>query len=205
MSGHEIDVVEVGVPGPRGPGGGTGDVAHIATTIRFDTPGLSAPSGAIPGVVIYTPTVGDILLDAWVDVDPDYEGKAWDATAKGDLYLASTAGASGFLGVWGEWNGSGALDMTGNGGVSPNLFNGDTGIVLTGPGVQHEPTLLELNLANAIGGSDFTQQRRLVPGRFTAAEPIVFVVSSNGTSTGNDPGATQGKATVHLLVIPAGS
>lgn len=164
--------------------GGGGDVAHIAVPIAFDDADLSSPSGAIPGVVIYTPTVGDVLLDAWVSVDPEYTGDQWDGTTpKGDLFTTGN-------GWWSAHAALGALDMT----------TGDTAGVL-------DPELL--SGTNALDASESLSQMgarnryRLVPSKFIDVNPVRAVVSTDGTTAGNDPGATKGTAIVHLLVIPA--
>lgn len=49
-------------------------------------------------------------------------------------------------------------------------------------------------IANAVSNSE-----RLLPGKFTAADAIKVVVSQNGSSTGADPGATQGAAVLYLV------
>lgn len=206
-----IRVVEVLVPGAQGPPGvvqsivagdnvdvdgtdpanpivsssGGGDVMHVAVDIAYNTPGLSSPSGAIPGVVVYTPTVGDVLVDAWWNIDPEWTGQQWDGTTpKGDLFTTGN-------GWWASKNGvGGALDMT---------VGDDAGVLdpelVSGPNIDNaSPSLSMLNISNS---------RRLVQSRFIDVNPVLAVVSTDGTPTGNDPGASKGTAIVHLLIIPA--
>ncbi len=191
-----------GATGATGPGGGaTGAIRQFDTPITFDMADLSTPSGAIPGVTVYTPTVGDLLVDMWFEVDPAFDGSVWDATAKYDFYLASTAGASGLVGAYASGFGTGApsASLSGQTGL---VFQGGTSL-LSGPDANGHGSLSMLNSAGLNGGGDIANARRYFPSRFLVADPVVLVVSSDGLSTGNDPGASTGSGIAHVLVIQA--
>lgn len=136
----------------------------------YNTPGLN------DGVTVYTPRVGDILLDAWIEIET-----AWDGTTpKGDAGPIAGPGESGW---WANSpsNEAAPIDMT----------NNDTTLV----GALSDGGSLLLSHMNT---HDEFEIRR-VPARFVGANPIQVLVSQNGLAGGDDPGATQGAARLYLV------
>lgn len=139
----------------------------------FDTPGLDT------GAAVYTPTPGDILMDAWFQIDTFWDG----TTPRGDFGPFSGGDTFGMFG-----DGVGPVDMTNSDGQAP------TGI---------------LNQTNYSGGSGGTLASaynisgaslvRWVPGKILGSDPIKVVVSRDGTITGGDPGSTQGSGVLYLV------
>jgi len=160
----------------------------------FNTPNI------LTGASLYTPTIGDILLDAWIEIDT-----AWDGmTPLGDvgLFLSHIPGL--FQGAAGAAvpmnvadtliHGEGPL-----GGQSMNdLHTADAlGQSLNGVAVLPVPVAgASLTLATP---SPFANGVRVVPSKFQSANPIKVVVSQDGTTTGGDPGSTVGSAILYLV------
>ena len=135
----------------------------------FDDAGLN------DGIEFYTPTVGDILLDAWVEVTTEWDG----TTPKGDL---GTFVASGNAGLFSFYNFVLNLD-------SPDVESAGTGTLAGSTSSNRNVSLASASLLT-----------RGAPLRFTAANPLLFVVSQDGTKGGTSPGASQGQANVYLVV-----
>lgn len=171
-----------------------------AFPFAFDTPDL------ITGAALYTPTPGDILLDAWIEI-----GTAWDGTTPlGDV--GSFVGS--VFGWWAVHGPTGALPMS--------AAADDDGIGLT-IGTSGSPSLLAALTAQSIfavyqvpeidavpfGPAQFMQLGAMdptIPAKFTTADPIKVCVSQDGTNTGDDPGSTQGAATLYLVTAtPVGA
>lgn len=130
----------------------------------YNTPGI------LTGAALYTPTVGDILLDAWIEIDT-----AWDGTTPhGDFgtFVTSHTGIYGY--------GSTARDMT------SAVANIDTGLEI--PSFQN--VMMSYLLSNGGDGGVV---------KFTTTDPIKVVVSQNGANNGADPGSTQGEAVLYLV------
>jgi hypothetical protein len=141
----------------------------------YDTPGL------LTGHAIYTPTIGDILLDAWFEIDT-----AWDGTTPlGDC------GA--FVGVnYGAFAAcTGAVHMS-----AEDQEVAGTGLLFSAAAA-NIPN--ELALAGIYWNGDALVTTRAIL-KFTAANPIKVVVSQDGTNTGADPVSTQGAAILYLVV-----
>lgn len=143
----------------------------------FDTPGL------LTGATVYTTTPGDILLNAWLEVDTPWNG----TSPLGDFgQFVSSQG----------WLGSN---------VAPkDMTHADT-TASWGTGVLSEPSaaapapgdMLTCFLDSfGVGGGPYY---RGVPAKFTVAQAIKVVVSQDGTDTGADPGSTQGSGVLYLV------
>lgn len=161
----------------------------------FDTPGL------LTGATLYTPTIGDVLLNAWVEIDTPWNG----TTPLGDLGPFTTGNAGVYLSSI-----NGPLDMTIADGIGAgwgnSVLNGGqasslsdvsalqvaAGLLITDAGLN--PVSLAVN-----GTSTPSFGSREMPVRFVTADPLKFCVSQDGTNTGADPGATQGAAVLFLV------
>lgn len=142
---------------------------------QFNTPGL------LTGATIFTPTVGEVLIDAWLDVTT-----AWDGTTPLFDVGTFTTVHTGWFAVLG----GGALDVTkaDSTAVYPGLAVQGTGINFAGSDLaQTAATALAL---------------RRLPARFTTADPLKICVSQDGTNTGTSPAATTGAAILYLRTAP---
>lgn len=140
----------------------------------FNTPGL------LTGHAVYTPTVGDVLLDAWIEVVTTWDG----TTPRSDI--GSFVGTN--LGIFANAD---PTDFQ-----AAQLGSADSGYA--GDGYIYA-TDLTLSLVESIGVTPKASAYRAAPGRFTLAHPLKVVVSQDGTSTGADPGSTQGAAVLYLV------
>lgn len=156
--------------------------ASVGTPIVRKFPFTFATAGILTGAALYTPTVGDVLLDAWIEVATAWDGTTprWDiGTFVGSVYglFANVATAPGLTGADTEDAGAGYLQ-------GDNTRAATLSIVSA------------LGTAAAANGQTAT---RMAPGKFTAANPIKVVVSQDGTVGGADPGSTQGAAILYLI------
>lgn len=179
-------------------GGGSQPGVSIVRRIpfAFDTPGLSDGTGA----PLYVPTIGDILLDAWLEIDTDFDG----TTPFGDLGCLAGAASHGlFYNLSGE-----AVPMDQHDGVSFNqtcLSQGKSlnSIRLVEPVVQGtsdynglyavNDTAVDLISGPISGGS------RMLPAKFVTADPLSVWVTQDGSPNGADPGSSAGAAALCLV------
>jgi hypothetical protein len=180
--------------GPAPNGGSADGVPRIVKCpFAFDTPGI------LTGAALWTPAVGDLLIDAWLDIVT-----AWNGTSP--------------IGDFGVFNdGPPALGIyAGACGAAADMTNQDGGVVGTGTEIgQHQSVLSAFNTLNTatsyleVSGTALVHKTivpaddisgRIIPGAFLTTDPIKFCVSQDGTPTGADPGATAGEATLYLTV-----
>lgn len=134
-------------------------------------------AGLADGIALYTPTVGDVLLNAWIEIDI-----AWDGTTpKVDI---GQGDANGMFGNSNPQNASLADDTAGAGSGSNFLSN------------TNQAALALWDLADSAG----SYNSRLVPGKFLTTNPMYVWVSQDGSRGGADPGASQGSGAVYLVV-----
>ncbi len=181
-----------------GGGGSAGASIVRAFPFAFDTPNI------LTGAALYTPTVGDILLDAWIEIDT-----AWDGTTPlGDFGQFSTQ-----FGLYHNL-GLGVLDMT----LADAPNSGSTGLLISGGSTS---SLSELQAVWAVTNTlnvpaiplvpspqlflvtaadpGISQSGRFWPSKVIVADPIKICVSQDGTNTGADPGSTVGAAVLYLV------
>lgn len=187
----------VGTKAAVDPGGGSAGSPIVRKfPFAYNTPDL------LTGAAVYTPTVGDILMDAWIEIDT-----AWDGTTPlGDIGEFDPGGSGGLFSSIAS-----AVDMT----IADFANN------LANPGVLLSSSIRTLTAAYAlatardglrttpgdnpqgltgIGNPTFLDaEGGLLPARFTTADPIKVCVSQDGTNTGTDPGSTQGQAILFLV------
>jgi hypothetical protein len=141
----------------------------------YNTPGL------LTGHTVYTPAVGDVVLDAWFEIDT-----AWDGTTPtGDVGNSIDQN----YGWFGGSNAGAGVDMTD---VDQDGGQASSGLLTQGGGT----------VPNALSFAQLTRTppwRRNVPGKLLTANPIKIIVSQDGTNTGADPGSTQGAAILYLI------
>lgn len=208
--------------GGGGGGGGLpagGDVGDVVTNtapgegdwerLRFDTTGLSAVTartfsfddpGLANGISVYSPNAGDVLLALWVEIDT-----AWDGTTPlGDV--GQFVGPSGIFHSLLNGDGGACLDMT-SADISVPLIGGDLLIATQGSDVASTLAVTRIPAqVGTDGGTGLlllsgaaTSGARILPGKFTSNTPIQVVVSTDGTTGGDDPAATQGSATLYVV------
>ncbi len=170
-----------GPTGPTGATGGGGTPAGVpivrAFPFAFNTPGI------LTGAALYTPTIGDLLFDAWFEIDT-----AWDGTTpKGDVgtFIGSAAG------LWGNSQGLN-VNMAAPDDASYSSF---VDFLLSGSGAPAS----SVAMAWANHGVPANELTRFLPAKFVLADPIKVVVSQDGTTTGADPGSTHGAAVLFLV------
>lgn len=146
----------------------------IAVPFAFDSPGL-----LIGEFEAYTPAVGEILEDAWIEVD-----EAWNGTTpRADIGTFKNGQTSGF------WKaGDGAIPL-----VNPDV------LLLGGSVLGNLNDLFTYNRSLA-GSNAYTEFRAGAPGKFTTTDPLCICVSQDGTLTGGDPVSTQGSAILYLKI-----
>jgi len=153
------------------------------------TPGASRVLGPFPfayddaglndGIAFYTPTVGDVLFDAWISVTTAFDG----TTPLADI------GAFG-SDVYGWY-----LNIT-NSGAPVDLTRANS--------VTDADLEVLLNASIRFGGNltAVSYPSWGVPGtsRFTSAKPLKIVVSQDGYKGGAAVGGTAGAGAVYLVV-----
>lgn len=152
----------------------------ITFDFAFDTPNLA------DGVVVYDPAVNDRLIDAWFELIT-----GWDS---GNAFpdISQYTGDDSPLGLWGS---------IADGNTYQSLYNPDTVDEGGGPSNGGVSTLWPLSQAPLATAFSVARQdtlahfvsdvfnlvtRRVVPAIFTTDDPLLLVVSQDGTK-GGDP------------------
>lgn len=151
------------------------------------------------GATLYVPTPGDILLDLWIEIVVAWNG----TTPLGDVG-AFSGGGSALYGLH-------KMDMT-----AADIFSGGYGVTI---GANFSDVRAQQTVDNARiylrtqSGSNPTQLEtqpslvhagygsRLLPARFANNNDIKVCVSQNGTTSGADPGSSQGQAFLYLVTF----
>jgi hypothetical protein len=153
--------------------GGGAIVTHYPFT--YQTTGLMVPG---TGYGFFTPTVGDVLLDATIIFNTSFNG-----TSPGfDFGPTVTTGL--FASINNAGPSAGFADSVLGGGY---LRQGQTSFITDLRSVQAQ-----------LAGAGISQPR-VVPGQFTNAQQWKMWVTSNSKSTGANPGSTQGAGTLILV------
>lgn len=202
-----------------GGGGAAGAPTYRAFPFAFDTADL------LTGHAVYTPTVGDLLIDAWIEIDTAWDGTTPFADIGSFVGSGVTQGlfrqlvgpvplneadADADTGFWGQV-GDGLLigsvisslsysqALALGGSPSNNLGNPTSALwtITPGTGPTADPPITAANGQGAFGYGG----NRNVPAKFTAATPIKVCVSQDGTNTGADPASTQGAAVLYLVTV----
>jgi hypothetical protein len=134
-----------------GGSGGAGGQTVRKFPFAYNTPSLDTEAA------LYTPTIGDILYDGWIEVDTAWNG----TTPKGDIVIQGA-----IVGLF--YNAAEPLDMTSADATV------DTGMLSSGGS---GPSLQATN--NFSAGAP----TRNVPAKFVTADPVCVVVSQDGTVT----------------------
>jgi hypothetical protein len=151
-------------------------------------------AGLANGVTVYTPTIGDWLFDAWIEILTPWDG----TTPFGDLGFY-TGGINTVGGFWNSLTDPG-LNMTLASTATGTLYWNDpiAAPAFVGGSGSGNNTIQQALSQFGIDGGEYTW--RVLPARFTTTDPLIMVVSQDGTKGGADPGSTQGLAHVYLVV-----
>lgn len=173
------------------PGAGSGGSSAAGAAIirafpfTFDTPDL------VTGHEIFTPTVGDVLLDAWIEVKTAWNGTTpkadvgpYTSSANGIFYAQIDAVDLRYV----DW----AYPA---GGINADPLTAQNANVSSSLSTQ----FLDLAVSNAIAAGSGIPKFPRWQARFISDDPWKIVVSSDGSRVGADPGATQGAAVLYLV------
>jgi hypothetical protein len=127
------------------------------------------------GFTLYTPVVGDILMDAYVEITT-----AWNGTTP-TADVGTGVGVN--IGLFGNIDAAFSVATATN-------ENGGTGTRTSG--AASGPYSLQVRAGNAGFGSGFAT--------FTATNPLLIWVTQDGLQGGASPGASAGAGTVYLVV-----
>lgn len=147
---------------------------HLVDTFSYSTPGLEAGTH-----VVYTPTPGDQLVDAWIEPLDDWDGTT--PTPDIGMFMIGKVGIGG-AGFGAPLIGSGDLTDIAQGELYGTGFVGDAGA------------------RTQRISSNILQPAAI---RFGTADPLCLVVSQDGTPGGGDPGSTMGRSELHLVIDQA--
>lgn len=143
----------------------------------FDTPGLA------DGIEVYTPQVGDVLLNWFVDLRTVFDG----TTPKFDI--GTFVGAD--QGWIARWNSVSAV---------PTLANASTSYGGTGLSFNEEVNLSAFAVQQDYGIDNSPNENYNYEGVFTDTNPLKIVVSQSGEIGGDPIGGAAGAATLYLLI-----
>lgn len=138
----------------------------------FNTPGLN------DGVTVYTPAANEILLDAWVEQDTQWDGTT--PTFDVGTFDGVDQGVFGIFGI-------GVTDLSLIAADSVSNWGSD---VLAGAALNK----LE-SVSNAAGNNAI----RLAPARFSTAHPLKLVVSQNGHKGGTAVDSAAGASRLYIV------
>lgn len=176
----EIDFTDpANQPGSAGLPGSTALRGPFAFTHL--TPGLAA------GVAMFTPKIGDVIVDAWIVTDIAFDG----TTPKVDFGTFNGGNAGLFAYFLGSGPTLAAVDVA----VTDNAG------ILAGAHVT-EMSLSSALIAAELSDSDFGRWQLTV----TAANPLLLVASQDGNKGGTALDSTVGAARLYVLMAtPLGS
>ncbi len=173
-----VDGVWVTRAANEGGGGSTAGAARVLGPFPFS----HATAGLDTGMLLWTPAVGDVLLDAWVEVDTGFDG----TTPLADIgtFIASNQG------IW-LWGDTSPVDLT----AADTLTSIQSGDLLSS---STSSPANSLYAALVVHSAALTS--RLLPAKFTTANPLLLVASQDGTKGGTALDSTVGAGAVYLVV-----
>ncbi len=181
-------------------GGGGGTPAGVSVVRHFPFT-YNSPS-ILTGFAVYTPTVGDILLDGWLEIDTAWDGTtptfdfgSFDGQSTGIISNSDNQSQPLLTVADADTNGIHLLQTYGSGAVGGPLFSDYTNIL------HNAQSALIASLVNGnISQRDSVPKLgRFFPAKFTSALPLKVVVSQDGSSGGADPGSSHGAAILYLV------
>ena len=130
------------------------------------------------GITIFTPAIGDVLLDALIQIDTAFDGTT-PATDIAQWTLLAN-GSGGWFGA----AGSGGVSLVG---LADKSYQGDQFISGDDDATQ------SLSQRSSDGA-------RIVPGYFASVDPVQIIVTQDGLKNGAAIGGTAGQLHVYLVV-----
>lgn len=178
-------------------GGGGGSQAGAAITHRI--PFAYNTAGILTGASLYTPTIGDLLLDLWVEINT-----LWDGTTPFMDIGTFDHVATGIFQSW--WGAALQLD---NAADAPNqsyscLSQGGSlssirDLVSIAMPTAFNDSLFAVSGANVNLNNTPASGNRVLPARFVSATPLKVCVSQTGANDGASPGSTAGAGALCLV------
>jgi hypothetical protein len=163
-----------------GGGGSANSPITRAFSFAYDTADITT------GAALYTPTPGDILLDAWVEIDT-----AWDGT--------TPTGDVGFFGA--DTNGLYYYATH----PYTELIDMSSADIEEGADYVYAGFFQQRALSSAVisggGVGDVPAYRRVVPGKFTTTDPIGIIVNQTGAVGGASSGSSVGAGVLYIITV----
>lgn len=150
----------------------------------YNTPNL------LTGAFLYQPALGDVMIEAWVEIDTAWNG----TTPKLDVGTFSYGDTTG----WWATQGSAVplLASRADGGQLDEIFNTQT---------YSSPTVTPSSRLSDITNFSMTtlnaRQRRLPASVYDDTQSIKVCVSQDGSTTGANPGSTQGSGIIYMMWV----
>lgn len=162
--------------GPAKSGGSVKGVPIIRHfPVNYNDPNI------LTGQAFYTPTVGDLLLGAWLSISTSWNG----TTPKFDFGLLSGGDTTGLM----------HLALGGSSETSPG--SGDTTTQAGALGLQILGSSLNQNIA--VTTAALAWGGMSAPSKFVSATPLKYWVTSTGAIGGGSPGSTQGSGVLYII------
>lgn len=154
-----------------------GSTAGLPLTHAF--PFTYATAGLTSGVTIHVPTVGQILVDAWIEVTTAFNG----TTPLADIgtFVGSTKGVFG--------NTVQPVDLSS---VDTDGLGGGTGLL---------GEAVATGVVSSLAAVGVTGGFRVAPAKFVAVSPLKLVVSRTGHSGATAIGGSAGAGVVYFTVV----
>lgn len=154
---------------------GVGAPVVRAFPFAFDSPGILTAGGC----PLYVPDPGDLLLDAWIEIETVWDG----TTPLGDIGLFGASKA----GLWATTDATLTLTTT------PNMDDAESATA-TGLSSPNGSLLFRLGAFTSS-----TVPGGLLPAKFVTVDAICVCVSQTGVPGGANPVSSQGKAILYLV------
>jgi hypothetical protein len=153
-------------------------------------------SGLNTGEIVYTPTIGNVLVDAWIEIDTPFNG----TTPLADIGQFLGGNTEGWFKQFGRGPGVDVSVADSDDSISDTLRWGQFNGIGRGTVSRLSDAIIVGTPLTGPPGGHSSIPRRILPAPFTTTDPIQLVVSRTGMAGGTAPGATQGSGTVYLLI-----
>ena len=168
-------------------GGGGGGATPGAGIVRGPFSFTHATAGiSSGGVTVFTPAIGDVLLDVLVIITTPFDG----TTPQYDVGLIETNGV-GIFGNFYNW-----LDATQQGVQFTDYLQGGAPAIGTTPAFTNPASALAFGSAAVAGVTNGVPP--VTPSVFLDSAPFKLWVTQNGKSSGADPVCTVGAGALYV-------
>lgn len=194
MASEQADF-QTGASSGGGGGGSTpGEPVYRKFPFTFDMVGIANAAGH----TLYTPNVGDILVDGWIEVTEAFDG----TTPVGDFGTFTQGGIGWLANAWNFGADMSVVDSPQNTteglnqGNSASSLATQSAVLSASLGLHVDPDTGAISNTGAAFGA------RHAPARFTRADPIKVVVAATvAQKDGTPTGATQGAGILYLVTV----